>query len=403
MTIRKEGHQGNSIVTFVILIATATLWGFGFNAQDLAAQAGIPSAAFNGMRYIIAAVLLMPFALLVDWRKQKKAASDGVICEMLRNIRKNTLLGGLIAGVLLLGSSLLAQIGIAETQSGGKAAFMSELYIILVPLICGLRRLIMNRSRHFPRVTTKIILPIAGCSVAILGLYYLSGGFSGLSAGDLFLMASTVAFSLNIIVVSELAKKTHDGHSQIHPLSFSTVSFATCGVISFLCMPLFGEILTTQSVVDAFLPLIYCSLGAGALAGLLQLYAGRRTTSSVASNIYVLEAVVAVTAEAAVFGKAFSTNEIYGFLLISIGITILMIHESSKDTSAFSFSSMYRRGTAALLVFTLLLFPTALSADAYVPDPPQAIMHTRTIINEQKRKPLRNFNLGRTIKGHSEG
>lgn len=107
------------------LLLASAIWGFAFVAQRLGAQV-IGAFTFNGIRFALGSITIVP--LLIIQRKRKNYEK----CVTLD--LKYTLKAGIIAGCALFLASSLQQIGLAYT-SAGKAAFITGLYIILVPVL----------------------------------------------------------------------------------------------------------------------------------------------------------------------------------------------------------------------------------------------------------------------------
>ena len=108
----------------VLLMITAAIWGFAFVAQRVGAQY-VGAFTFSGVRFALGSISLIP---LLIYSKRKRAAIPTGEIPM-----ESALIPGIIAGFILFFGASLQQIGLIYTTAG-KAAFITGLYIVLVPL-----------------------------------------------------------------------------------------------------------------------------------------------------------------------------------------------------------------------------------------------------------------------------
>ena len=112
------------------LFAAAVVWGFGFVAQDMGA-AHVQGFTFQASRTLLAALSLLALWIGRDLDRRKK----GTFVPMSRAEKKYLLIGGLVCGTILCAAACLQQLGIENnTGSPGKEAFITALYIVMVPL-----------------------------------------------------------------------------------------------------------------------------------------------------------------------------------------------------------------------------------------------------------------------------
>ena len=104
------------------LLLVAFLWGTAFVAQRVAGQMG-SVYLFNGFRYLLAAFVVLPFALRI---RQGTTKSDAIAPGQYKWI--------LIAGSFLFLGSAMQQAGLVYTTAGN-AGFITSLYVVLVPIM----------------------------------------------------------------------------------------------------------------------------------------------------------------------------------------------------------------------------------------------------------------------------
>ena len=101
----------------IALLITTVIWSLAFIAQSTAMDQ-IGPCAFVFYRHLLSGLCLLPFAFLKPCSKEDKRAG---------------IKGGAITGIVLGFASVIQQIGVKETTVG-KAAFLTVLYIILIPI-----------------------------------------------------------------------------------------------------------------------------------------------------------------------------------------------------------------------------------------------------------------------------
>lgn len=130
--LMKDKIKGN-----LMLLTTAIIWGTAFVAQKEGMDL-IGPIAFNGIRTVIGGVVLIPVILFMS-RRKKDAIEDDNLSEEEKNaaIKKENkllLIGGIVCGIALMFAGNIQQVGLFYTTAG-KAAFITPLYVVLVPLI----------------------------------------------------------------------------------------------------------------------------------------------------------------------------------------------------------------------------------------------------------------------------
>jgi len=143
----------------LVLLLAGAMWGMGFVAQSTAMQA-IGPLLFIGLRFVVATVAMMPFAI----REGRRAAHP---------VRKSEWLAFAMIGLLLFAGMTAQQIGLLTT-SVTNSGFLTGLYVVMVPFIAVLL------FRQWPH---PLVWPAA--LVALAGIWLLSGGSIGaFTVGD---------------------------------------------------------------------------------------------------------------------------------------------------------------------------------------------------------------------------
>lgn len=286
---------GKTKYDFFLLLA-ALIWGFAFVAQRIGSQY-IGAFAFNGIRFALGGLSILP-VLLLSTRKN-------LAVEDKKKHFKSAVIFGLLAGTALFLGCGLQQIGIAETTAG-KAAFITGLYIVLVP-IAGI----------FMRHTSGIKVWISA-GIAFIGLYLLSiqEGFA-ISRGDLFELIGAFVWTAHILLIDRFAKK-------VDAIYLSFFQFITCAILSMITALIF-ESLRIEQIVQAAIPILYGGIFSVGVAYTLQVVGQKHARPSHAALILSLEAAFASIGGMLLLNEQLNLREAVGCVLMFAGMLFSQI------------------------------------------------------------------------------
>lgn len=288
----------------LLLLLTSFIWGLSFVAQSVSTES-IGAFTFNGIRMVLGAIVLIPVA----FKTLKIHVKD-------KEYMKRTIKGGLLMGLFLAAASMTQQIGI-ETTDAGKAAFMTSLYMIIVPFI----------SRIFGKKIEKKIWICALIALAGMYMLCLSGGMS-ISRGDLYLFACAILFSCHILVIEKVSKDS-DG------VELSMFQFFFGGLMCLIGMLIF-ERPDLSSIKEASLPLAYAGFLSCGVAYTLQTVAQKYVQASKATLALSLESVWAAIGGALILSERLSLNELIGCALVFLAVLLAQIDIRRPNTSSQS-------------------------------------------------------------------
>lgn len=296
--LKKQEFRSN-----ILLIITALIWGSAFVAQRVGAQY-IGAFTFNGVRFALGGISLIPLLLYLNSTPK----------ETNKNTTKSSgvLLAGIIAGCILFLGASLQQIGLAYTTAG-KAAFITGLYIALVPIL-GIF------LKHRIHLSTWL-----GVILAVTGLYFLSVTESfTIGKGDLFEVIGAFFWALHILVIDHFTKK-------VDALKLSFVQTLTCSALSMIVAFIFEEI-TLSGLYQAIIPILYggiCSVG---IAYTLQVVAQKHAKPSHAAIILSLEAVFASIGGIIILGETLGLRGYLGCVLMLAGMLLSQLSNFSSSS-----------------------------------------------------------------------
>lgn len=275
----------------LLLLLTAVIWGTAFVAQRTAAlQSSL--FLFNGARFLLGALVLLPFAGL-RWRAGRRGW--WIAC---------------LAGGLLFTAGTLQQLGMHSTTAGN-AGFLTSLYVVIVPVLL----LVIWRQRPVPQAWAAVLLAAAGA-------YLLGTGGRGFvfRPGDVLELAGAVFWALHVIVLGKYASRQGS-------IQFAAAQFAVCALLSLLAgWPLEGG--DWRRLTPVLIPILYTGILSVGLGYTLQVWAQRHTPPTEAALILSLEAVVAVVSGWFVLRERLTTVQGAGCLLILMGVVIVQFRSA---------------------------------------------------------------------------
>lgn len=278
-----------------LLFLTAMIWGFAFVAQKVGAEF-VGAFTFNGIRFILGTVSLIPVILLFEREKLDKTKI------------KNILIPGLLAGTVLFIASTLQQYGVEITGSAGKAGFLTGLYTVLVPLI----RFVMGKKTS--------IFTLFGAVFAVVGLFFLcmTGNEFTFGIGDVVLIVGAFFWAGHILVVDKYV-------NDISPLKFSLVQFLVCGVLS-LIFAFILEDIELSAIKSAGIPILYGGIMSVGVAYTCQILGQRDADPTFASIVFSTESVFSAIGGAILLNEIMSGRGYLGCVLIFIGIVLSQLN-----------------------------------------------------------------------------
>jgi len=278
----------------ILLLLTATIWGFAFVAQRVGMDFVGPFT-FNAVRFALGSLSLLPLILLLQ-KKQPGADTrpqpDGVC--------KSVWFAGLLTGGALFAGASLQQAGLVYTTAG-KAGFITGLYVVIVPLL-GLF------WHQRPQIGTWM-----GAILAAFGLYFLSITKEfHISFGDLLVLIGAFFWAGHVLLIGWLAPRTDS-------LKLAAAQFAVCSLLSFLTA-LAIETISIASIWQAAVPILYGGIGSVGIAYTLQVIAQRDAHPAHSAIILSLEGLFAAIGGWLLLGEVLSLRGLFGCALMLAGM-----------------------------------------------------------------------------------
>ena len=279
----------------LMLLTAAFFWGTTFVAQ-LSGMAELGPFSYASARYFLGFL-----SLAAVWFFQRRER------DRLQRLGKyhSGFIAGLGSGFIMFIASSLQQISLLYTTAG-KAAFITCLYIVFVPLGAVLLGKLIRRENWL------------GAFTALFGLYLLavSEGFS-LQFGDVILFISSFFWTAQILFIDRFAAK-------VDVIELSTAQLFVCFALSSLVMTLF-ETPTASAMFEAWFQIAYAGILSAGVAFTLQIYGQKYVEPSAAAILMSFESVFGALSGWAILGEVMSSREICGCALMFAGMIITQL------------------------------------------------------------------------------
>lgn len=296
MKTRKE------VNSFILLLITTLIWGSAFVFQDIASNY-VGSYTFNCLRFLIAFICMLPFAIY----KQNKLKK-----ENKNNSFKEIIISSSICGFFLIGASILQQFGVGLVGAG-KSGFITSMYLVIIPVLL----FIFAHKRYSWNVYLGII-------ISVIGLYLLSvkGNFT-LETGDILLIGSAFMFAFQIISTGYFAKN-------MDPITLSCGQSLVSFIISLIPTLIFDKP-SMNSIGNAIWPILYVAIFSTCIAYTLQIVGQRHLNETLASLVMSFESVFSSLFGALFLQQYLSLKEYIGCIVIFIGVILAEITFKKKE------------------------------------------------------------------------
>ena len=298
----------NKYVSMLLLFLAAFLWGFAFVAQDLVAD--IPPITVGMIRWFIGTLFLVPAIIIFD-----KISKNGrrLIGKKGLDFTKSELIGGIVTGVIVSVASVFQQKGISEGTSGGKAAFITALYVVLVPIYALLLK---------KRVKLNVWISIV---IAVVGFYFLciKEDF-GIVPSDAWIIISAAIYPIQILAIDHYAPKCDC-------IRMSCLQFFFAFLVSAVGAFAFESPIDWAEIGMHILPFLYIGICSSGIAYTLQIVGQRNVNPAVASLILSLESVFGLLGGVIILGTQLTVKEYIGAGMIFLAVVLSQFEFKKKN------------------------------------------------------------------------
>ena len=279
-----------------LLLLTALIWGCAFavvkNALD-----SFPPGAIIAMRYLIAAAITG-----ILFRRHLKELTRGDVAR------------GALVGLLLFGAYIVQTTGLQYTTAG-KNAFLTTVYVLLVPVGCALL---------FHQKLQKSNLIAAVMMLVGIGLLSLDGQGGGLNPGDILTLICGFLFAGHIIAVEQCQKKTNT-------YALIVLQFAFCALYAGLYNRIFERGMPLAFTPGSIGGLLYIAVFSTTIGMSLQNIGQSMAPASHAVILLSLESVFGVLFSCLLLGEKVTLQMGVGFAIIFAALLVSELAPGKKD------------------------------------------------------------------------
>jgi len=268
------------------MLLVTVFWGLTFPFIRVAVR-DLHPFVFVAARFVLALLVFLPVVLF------SRRTRQGL---------KRALLAGAVLGALAWAGYLAQTMGL-RTVTAGRAAFITGLSVILVPLLSP----VFRAGRPRP-------LEIAAAVVATFGLFLLTDpGGEGITHGDLLVLVCAGLYAVYIHAIQIFLRKEPDAFS----LTF--VQIASVAALALLALPL-ADAGPQHFSGMAIAALLFTATFATGGTFWLQAHYQSRTTPQRVALIFSMEPVFATVFAYLMLGETLSGIGQMGALLIFISV-----------------------------------------------------------------------------------
>ncbi len=295
--------MSKSLSIFSALICTF-IWGTTFIAQDTGMKV-IGPYVFNGVRFFVGFLVLVPFYLLLEKKNTHKVIS--------KNKTKFFYLSILIGFFLFLGT-VFQQVALLYTDIAN-AAFFTIFYVPMVPIIVFF---LFKKNIHWS-VWLSVIL-------CVIGGYLLTNFYDAtVRLGDTLVITGAIFWSLHIIFIGKIIEEFN---APILIGLIQTLIVSACSII----LALIFEDFILKNILDQKIQILYAGILSGGIAFVLQIYAQKNISPAPAAIIFSLEGVFATIAAWILLSQILNLNNILGCGFILAGVLISQLLPEMETT-----------------------------------------------------------------------
>ena len=270
------------------LIFVTICWGISFSFVKTTV-AVMPPLYLLGIRFLAGGIIIA----LIFWKRFIRAGRAVVI-------------HGSLIGLLLYIAEVFQTYGCKYTTAG-KNAFLTAVYVILVPIL----HFVFNKVAPRFRYLFAAVLGFAG-----IGLISLTESFT-IMTGDWLTLICGIFYALQIIVIARYA-------TDEDPIVLAIWEFIVTGILSFAAAPFAsGPFEMTMFTKDSITGLIYLIIFSTIFGYGLQTVCQKYAPASPAAIIMGMEAVFGALASYVILGETMTPRMITGCAMMVLAMVIV--------------------------------------------------------------------------------
>lgn len=298
------------ITADVLLFLVTLVWGTTFVVVKNAIGTMGP-LTYLAVRFSLAgSVLLVWHVAKYGLRPRRSEAGSGASPAWYSSSRR-FYTGGLLAG-LALGFAYATQTLGLVTVAAGKAAFITGLSVVFVPI--GARLILRN---------TPDVASVIGVSLATVGLGLMSLQLPlDVASGDILVLLCAIGFATHILLVGTYSNEGD-------PVLFAGIQLVVVAIGTGVCAFIFERpIVVPRSAWGA---IVFTALAATSMAFLIQSTVQRYTSATHTALIFSAEPVFGAVSAWLLASEVMTGREIVGAACILVGMLVSELGSAKKE------------------------------------------------------------------------
>ncbi len=293
MKITRE--KGISILASMGLLMMGFIWGFAFVVVK------------NSLDYVSASYMLA-------FRFSIAGAGLAIVFhKRLKRLNKKIILHSAVLGVLLFLAYLFQTIG-CDYTTAGKNAFLTTVYVILVPFF----HWFISRRRPDGYCMVAAALALTG-----IGLLSLQGDMT-VNIGDLLTLICGVFYALQMIYLDKYTEKED-------PVVLATLQILFAAVFSCICAPIMDGGFPMEAFrVSVVVGMLYLGLLSTMVCFLMQSVCQKYTHPATAALLMSTESLFGALCSVIFLNEIMTGRMITGCCLLFIAITLAEVKPGKK-------------------------------------------------------------------------
>lgn len=326
--------------SFILLLITAIVWGFGFVAQSSGSET-IGAFTFTCIRSLLGAAVLVPFILVREKSRRRQTQKPSTLSDKRSGNTLNDtykeqdgnekavteykqdcsirhlVFASVCCGTVLAIAQNLQQVGIHYTTVG-KAGFITAMYIVMVPIL----GVFLKKKIGF-FVWIGVLFAVAG--LYLLNMTGAGEGLAGFSigTGEIAVLLCALFFAIQIILVDHFLPTVDE-------VKLAALQFLTCGIVSGIAL-FVVERPSLAQILQAWLPILYAGVCSTGIGYTLQIIGQKGLSPTVSSLVMSMESVFAVVGGFLLLHERLTLVELIGCGLMMIAIVLAQLPQKSQQ------------------------------------------------------------------------
>ena len=288
--------MNKKIFSLSCALITSFIWGTAFVAQDMGMD-HIGPLTFTSARLFVGFLILLPFLILIDYKKIKKNNCDF----------KKILTYLLFVGFLVAYGNALQQYALLYTDVANTAVF-TVLYVVIVPFVSYF---FFSKNIHWS-VWPSVLLCLFG------GLLLTELNNVTVRLGDSIALFNAFFWSFHIVFISRLLKIFN------FPIAIAALQCLIGSILTFLPASIFEEVIFSN-ILLSYKEILYVGILSSGLAFLLQIFAQQNLSPAPVAIIFSLEGAIAAVAGWVILDQFLTGIKIFGIFMIIFAVIFSQI------------------------------------------------------------------------------